>query len=118
LPAGVLVAARSRVGKNRQGDRPEAGEAGERLLFLGCGVPPLFLNAFDGADGGDNVAGLRLFAAGDQASGSLGEVFRRSGLSVSAQRVEWSAAVYGSRRNRRGGRRIAGEGIKQRRLIS
>ena len=34
LPAGVLVAAGDRIGKNREGDRPEAGEAGECLLFF------------------------------------------------------------------------------------
>ena len=65
LPAGILVAAGDRVGENREGDRPEAGEAGERLLLLGRGGPLLLLDAFQGADGGEDVAGLGFFAAGD-----------------------------------------------------
>ena len=32
LPAGILVSAGDRIGKDRQGDRAEAGEAGEDLL--------------------------------------------------------------------------------------
>ncbi len=42
LPAGVLVAAGDRIGEDRQGDRPEAGEAGKYLFFLRSGGP-LFL---------------------------------------------------------------------------
>ena len=39
LPAGILVAAGDRVGKDRQGDRPEAAEAGEGLPLLRRGGP-------------------------------------------------------------------------------
>lgn len=77
----------------RQGDRPEAGEAGEHLLLLGCGVPLLLLDAFQGAYGGDNVAGLRVFAAGNLASRSLREIFRGNRVWVPARRAEGSAAV-------------------------
>ena len=65
LPAGILVAAGDRVGEDRQGDRPEAGEAGERLLLLRGGGPLLLLDGLEGADGGEDVAGLGFFAAGD-----------------------------------------------------
>ena len=65
LPAGILVAAGDRIGENRQGDRPEAGEAGERLLLLRRGGPLLLLDGLEGADGGDDVAGFGFFAAGD-----------------------------------------------------
>ena len=44
LPAGILVAAGDRVGKYREGDRSEAGEAGERLLLLRGGGPLLLLD--------------------------------------------------------------------------
>ena len=66
LPAGILVAAGDRIGEDRQGDRPEAGEAGERLFLLRRGGPLFFLDLLQGADGGDDVAGLGLFAAGDR----------------------------------------------------
>ena len=46
LPAGILVTAGDRIGENRQGHRPEAGEAGERLFFLGGGGPLLLLDGF------------------------------------------------------------------------
>ena len=65
LPAGILVAAGDRVGEYREGDRPEAGEAGERLLLLQGGGPLLLLDALEGADGGEDVAGFGFFAAGD-----------------------------------------------------
>ena len=65
LPAGILVAAGDRIGEDRQGDRPEAGEAGERLLLLRCGGPLLLLDGLQRADGGDDVAGLGFLAAGD-----------------------------------------------------
>ena len=47
LPAGILVAAGDRIGEDREGDRPEAGEAGERLLFLRRGGPLLLLDVFE-----------------------------------------------------------------------
>ena len=65
LPAGILVAAGDRVGEYREGDRPEAGEAGERLLLFRRGGPLLLLDVLDGADGGEDVAGFGFFAAGD-----------------------------------------------------
>ena len=71
LPAGVLVAAGDRVGEDRQGDRPEAGEAGERLLLLRRGGPLLLLDGLQGADGGEDVAGLGFLAAGDGSRGVL-----------------------------------------------
>jgi hypothetical protein len=132
LPAGILVTPGNGVWENRQGDRPEAGEAGERLLFFGCGGPLLFLDVLYGAYGGEDVAGLGLFAAGercrlrlsglcwcsDRTSGNVGETFRGSRGSVPARRVRCGAVDYGRRRDRRGGRGIVGEGIKQRRLVS
>ena len=51
LPAGILVPAGDRVGEYRQGDRPEAGEAGERMLLLQGGGPLLLLDVLEGADG-------------------------------------------------------------------
>jgi hypothetical protein len=65
LPAGILVTAGDRIGEYGEGNRPEAGEAGERLLFLRCGGPLLVLDVLDGADGGEDVTGLGFFAAGD-----------------------------------------------------
>ena len=44
----------------RQGDGPEAGEAGERLLLLGGGGPLFLLDGLEGADGGEDVAGFGL----------------------------------------------------------
>jgi hypothetical protein len=66
LPAGILVLAAAVMGKDGQGDRPEAGEAGEQLLFVGSGRAMLLLDGFQGADGGEDVAGLGLFAAGER----------------------------------------------------
>jgi hypothetical protein len=54
------------MGKDGQGDRPEAGEAGEQLLFVGSGRAMLLLDVFQGADGGKEIAGLGLFAAGER----------------------------------------------------
>ena len=66
LPAGVLVAAGDRVGKEREGDGPEAAEAGEGLPLVRRGGPLLLLDALEGADGGEDVAGLGLLAAGER----------------------------------------------------
>src|ERR1700689_1735708 len=63
LPAGILVVARDRVRENAEGNRPEAGEAGERLLLFRGGGPRFLLDALQGADGGDDVAGFLLLAA-------------------------------------------------------
>src|SRR6266851_3510565 len=52
LPAGVLVTSANRIGKDRQGDRPEAGEAGKCLFFLRSCVSLLLLDGLEGADGG------------------------------------------------------------------
>jgi hypothetical protein len=65
LPAGILVFSRYRIGENREGDRPEAGEAGKRLLLLSRGGPLFLLDVLDGADGGDDVACLGFFATCD-----------------------------------------------------
>jgi len=66
LPAGVLILAAERIGKDGQGDCPEAAEAGERLLLFSGGWPLLLLDGFEDADGGEDVAGFALFAAGDR----------------------------------------------------
>jgi hypothetical protein len=66
LPAGVLVTAGDRIGENRQGDRPEAGEAGQCLFFFRRRQPLFLLDGLEGADGGDYVAGFGFFAAGDR----------------------------------------------------
>ena len=52
-------------GKMRQGHGPEAAEAGEYAPFIGSGRPLLPLDGLQRADGGDDVAGLGFFAAGD-----------------------------------------------------
>jgi hypothetical protein len=54
-----------RIGEDRQGDWPEAGETGERLLLLRCGQPLFLFDLLDGADGGDYVPGFCFFTAGD-----------------------------------------------------
>ena len=61
----ILVPAGDKVGKYRERNRREAGEAGERMLLLQGGGPLLLLDVLDGAAGGQDVAGLGLFAAGD-----------------------------------------------------
>ena len=66
LPGGVLVAAGDRVGEDRQGDGAESAEAGQRLPLLWRGGPLFLLDALEGADGGEDVAGFRLLAAGDR----------------------------------------------------
>jgi hypothetical protein len=92
----------------------------------------LFLDVLYGAYGGEDVAGLGLFAAGercrlrlpglcwwsDWATGNVGVTFRGSRGSVPARRVGCGAVDYGRRRDRRGRRGIIKEGIKQRRLVS
>jgi hypothetical protein len=69
LPAGVLVLTVDGIGKDRQGYRPEAGEPGQRLFLLGCCRSLPLLDGFQGADGGEDVAGLGLFAAGNRCDG-------------------------------------------------
>jgi len=56
---------RPRIAGKLRGDWPEAGEACQRLLLLGGGVPLLMFDSLDGADGGNDVASFSLFAAGD-----------------------------------------------------
>jgi hypothetical protein len=58
--------AANRIGKNRQGYRPEASEAGKGLFFLRSCGPLLLLDGFQGADGSDDVARLGLLATGDR----------------------------------------------------
>ena len=64
LPGGVLVAAGHRVGKDREGDGSEAPEASECLPLVRRGRPPFVLEVLERADGGEDVSGLRLLAAG------------------------------------------------------
>jgi len=82
LPAGVLVAAGDGVGKNGQGNRAEAGEAGERLLLLRGGGPLPLLDSLDGADGGNDVACFALFAACDGNGWGESGVFGAGGRSI------------------------------------
>jgi hypothetical protein len=65
LPARILVTAGDRVGKNRQGNRAEAGEAGQGLFLLRSGRTLLLLDPPNRAYRGDEVAGLGFFAARD-----------------------------------------------------
>jgi hypothetical protein len=65
LPAGILVASGNGVGENREGNGTEAGEAGERLLFLGVRGTPLALNPLESANGSKDVACFGFFAAGN-----------------------------------------------------
>ena len=83
---------------------------------------------FNGAYGGENVAGLGLFAAGEGCRlrlcrrcrrsgwfvGAVREAFRGKRVSVAARRDLYGAAVYGGRRRRSGGRGFVREGIEQR----
>jgi len=64
LPRVVLVFAGDRVGEDRQGDGAETAEPGQdRFLVAGCG-PILGFDRLERFDGGEDVAGLGLFAAG------------------------------------------------------
>jgi len=65
LPAGVLVFVGDRIGEDREGYWPETGEACEYLLLLGSREPLFLLDGLYRSDGGDDVACLSLFAAGD-----------------------------------------------------
>ena len=65
LPTGVLVFTGDGIRKNRQGDRPKASEAGERLFLLRRGGSLLLLDVLYRPDGGKDVAGFSLLAAGD-----------------------------------------------------
>jgi hypothetical protein len=65
LPAGILVAAGDRIGEDGQGNRPEAGEPGERLFLLARGKPLFLLGFLESADSGEDVAGFGFFATGD-----------------------------------------------------
>jgi hypothetical protein len=49
---------------------------GKRLFFLGGCLPLLLLDGLEGADGGEDVAGLGFFATGDGLGGG-GWLFRR-----------------------------------------
>src|SRR5262249_8932824 len=80
LPAGVLEMATDRIGEYRQGYRPEAGEPGKLLFFLTCCRSLLLLNGLESADGGEDVPGLGLFAAGYGCAGR--GVFRRGGVRI------------------------------------
>jgi hypothetical protein len=63
----VLKLAGDRIGKNREGYRPETGEAAKYLFFLGSRGPLLPFDGRQRADGRDDVASLALLAAGDAA---------------------------------------------------
>src|SRR5262245_10190758 len=63
LPAGILVAAADGLGEDGEGDRPEAGEPGKCLFFFRSSSTLLLLDGLQGADGGEDVAGLALFPA-------------------------------------------------------
>ncbi len=82
LPAGILVAAGDRIGEDRQGDWPEPREAGEDVLLLRGGRSLLGLDPLDSADGGENVAGLGFFAAGDGRRGGRPGPFRGGSVPV------------------------------------
>jgi len=68
LPAGILVIPGYRVGEYRQSHRAEAAETCEKLLFVRSGGTFLLLKGFQGADGGEDVAGFGLLAAGKKGS--------------------------------------------------
>src|SRR5262249_13091232 len=69
LPARVLVASLGWIREKREGNRTETAKAGERFLFFGSRRPLLLLDGFQRADGGEDVAGLRFFPAGDRGRG-------------------------------------------------
>jgi hypothetical protein len=66
LPARVLVAAGLRVGKQGEGDSAESGKAGEDLALLRRGGTGFVLDAGEGFDGGEDIAGFGLVARGDE----------------------------------------------------
>src|SRR5579884_1168227 len=115
LPAAVLVLAVDGIGKDRQGHRPEAGEASERLFLLGCCRSLLRLNGFQGADGGENIAGLGLLAAGNGHDGRrmlrMGGVRFRTIALLSRRRCLWRYSWL-----RLGGGGAGRKGVKQCRL--
>src|SRR5262249_35022054 len=65
----VPVAAADRVGEEREGNRSESTEAGQNLPLFRRGRPLFLLNSLKGADGGEDVAGLRLVAGGGGGEG-------------------------------------------------
>ena len=123
--AGILVAAGDRVGEDREGDRPEAGEAGKRLPLLGRGGPLLLLDALEGADGGEDVAGFRFFAAGNDGRCVWRAVFRTGGGRIGRARCfggrghdgdqRWD--VLGCRWKELARGWVNGRPVKQRRLV-
>jgi hypothetical protein len=64
-PAGVFVTAADRIGENRQSDRSEPRKARKRVFLLFISGPLLGLDALQRPDGRNDVAGFRLFPAGD-----------------------------------------------------
>jgi hypothetical protein len=69
LPASVLVGAGDGMREERQGDGSEAAEPGEDLPLVGAGRAAFPLDMLQGFDGGNDVAGLGLLAAGDGGRG-------------------------------------------------
>jgi hypothetical protein len=116
LPTGILVTAGDRIGEDRQGDWPEAGEAAERLLFFWRGKPLFLLDFLDGADGGDYVAGFCFFTAGDGRGRQASWPGRRLRFIDKCRRVGRSCAgvkrAWGGR-FRLGRRRVYRNGVKQ-----
>ena len=85
LPAGVFVLAGDRVGKDAQGHRAEAGEAGEHGALLGGGGPLGLLDGLERADRGQDGAGFGFVAAGG--AGCVGRL-RRHGAVAGGSLVE------------------------------
>jgi hypothetical protein len=120
LPAGILVTTGDRVGEDRQGDRSETGEAGERLFLLRSGQPLFLLDFLNGADGGDYVAGFGFFATGNGRRWLFGDCVWRGGRIdsfVGCDRRRWFLRRFW-RWFWLGGGRVYRNGVKQRRLVS
>ena len=95
LPAGVLVAAGDRVGEDRQGDRPRSRRSGRASAAPPAVAGPLLLlDGLQGADGGEDVAGLGLLAAGDaRGRRGVGSVADRLGVCQAAVGVTGGGGV-------------------------
>ena len=65
LPGGIFEAAAYGVGEDGKGHRAEAREACEHPPFLVGRLPQLVVDFLDHTDGGEDVAGLGFFTAGD-----------------------------------------------------
>ena len=65
LPAGVLVRPVTGSGKIERATGPKPAKRASVCFSSGGGGPLLLLDGLEGADGGEDVAGLGFFAAGD-----------------------------------------------------